>query len=244
MDTGFFDLHCHMLCGIDDGAKSRKDMFSMLDMAYEDGIRAICLTPHFCPYLQFEATSSLDAELEALRGYAAEHYPDLNLYAGNELGYYDGCLSALASGSCRTLEGSRYVLTDFPAETEFSRIEDAMYRLRRSGYVPILAHTERYSCLAKHMDWVEDFVADGGVVQINASSLSGDWGHRAKVLWKQLLSRGLVHVISTDAHNLTSRPPKMSVCMDYLNKHFHREIVFRLTWENANRIVHNQPVIG
>ena len=47
----FFDLHSHMLCGVDDGAKTVEEMFSMLEMAYEDGIRAICLTPHYSPYL-------------------------------------------------------------------------------------------------------------------------------------------------------------------------------------------------
>ena len=46
----FFDLHTHLLCGVDDGARSPEEMYAMLDMAYEDGTRAMCLTPHFSPY--------------------------------------------------------------------------------------------------------------------------------------------------------------------------------------------------
>ena len=49
--ASYFDLHSHLLFGVDDGAKTKEEMFAMLDMAYADGTRAICLTPHFSPYL-------------------------------------------------------------------------------------------------------------------------------------------------------------------------------------------------
>lgn len=46
MDKGFVDIHCHSLAGVDDGAQSIEEMYKMLDIAYEDGIRTICFTPH------------------------------------------------------------------------------------------------------------------------------------------------------------------------------------------------------
>ena len=92
--ASYFDLHSHLLFGVDDGAKTKEEMFAMLDMAYADGTRAICLTPHFSPYLFGDTYESSQAVFEVLREYAEKTYPDLKLFLGHELGYYDGCIEA------------------------------------------------------------------------------------------------------------------------------------------------------
>lgn len=238
----FFDLHSHMLCGVDDGAKNQEDMFSMLEMAYTDGIRAICLTPHYSPYLFGDTFDASERAFAVLQDYVQQKHPDMYLYIGHELGYYNGCASALASGACRTVAGSRYVLVDFPETVDFYELSHAMDQLRSMGYSPILAHTERYRCLFTKLPWIRNFVADGGVVQVNAASATGEWGTRAKAQWKKLVKNGLVHVVSTDAHNLTTRPPKMSVCMDILKKYCDEQTVRNLVWNNACRVVQDQSL--
>ena len=236
----FFDLHSHMLCGVDDGPETPEEMYAMLETAYEDGIRALCLTPHYSPYLFGETLESSKESFALLQAYVAEKHPDMKLFLGHELGYHHSCPEALADGRCRTLARGRYLLVDFPETVEFYEIQKAMDQLQGIGYFPVLAHTERYRCLAKHLDWVEDFVDRGGVVQVNASSVVGSWGGLAKKQWKKLFKMGLIHVISTDAHNLTSRPPKMSVCMDFLAKHCSAAGIRELTWDNACRIINNE----
>lgn len=238
----FFDLHSHMLCGVDDGAKSPEEMFSMLEMAYEDGIRAICLTPHYSPYL-FGDTSKKSAEsFEILRKYVSEKHPDMRIFLGHELGYHHSGLEALNEGTCRSVAGSRYVLVDFPESVEFFEIQAAMDSLQRAGYFPILAHTERYRCLFNHFGWIEEFVDNGGIVQVNASSVNGDWGRGAAKQWKKLVKKGVAHIISSDAHNLTTRPPKMSVCMPFLQKHCDVRTIRALTWDNACRVVRDEMI--
>lgn len=236
----FFDLHSHMLAGVDDGAKTPEEMYAMLEAAYEDGTRALCLTPHYSPYLFGETYEKSKSAFALLSAYVAQKHPDMRLFLGHELGYHHGSLEALEDGRCRTLAGGRYLLVDFPESVDFFEIQGAMDRLQGSGYLPVLAHTERYRCLAKHLDWVEEFVNRGGVVQVNASSVAGAWGKHAQKQWKKLFKRGLIHVISTDAHNLTSRPPQMSVCMDFLAKHCSAAGIRELTWDNACRIVNNE----
>lgn len=238
----YFDLHCHLLCGVDDGASSENEMYAMLDMAYADGTRAVCLTPHFSPYLFGDTSESSQAAFEVLRAYAERTYPDLSLFLGHELGYYDGCIGALDRGECRTVAGSRYVLVDFPEDVEFFQIDSAIRRLRGAGYRPILAHTERYRCLAGHMAWVADFHGRGGVVQINAADAVGGWGRAAKSLWKKLVKERLVDIVSSDGHNLTSRQPKLSVCMELLSRYCDAETVRALTWGNAWRVVRDEPL--
>ncbi len=237
----FFDLHTHMLCGVDDGAKTPEDMFAMLEMAYADGTRAICLTPHYSPYLFGDTYAASEKSFAMLSEYAAAHHPDMYLYLGHELGYHASCLQALNEGLCRTLGGSRYLLVDFPETVDFFEIQSAMGQLQRMGYHPILAHTERYRCLFRRLGWVRDFVAEGGIVQINASSVEGDWGRGAQKQWKKLVKEELAHIISSDGHNLTSRQPKMSVCLPYLQKHCDARTIRALTWDNACRVLRDEP---
>lgn len=238
----FFDLHCHMLCGVDDGATSPEEMIAMLEAAYADGTRAICLTPHYSPYLFGDTREASQNAFEMLQRYVAQKHPDMRLFLGHELGYHGSCLDALNEGVCRCLADTRYVLVDFPESVDFFEIKNAMDHLQRSGYVTILAHTERYRSLTGHTKWIEEYVESGGLVQLNASSVSGAWGKTAKKQWIKLIRRGLVHVIASDGHNLTTRPPLMSVCMEHLRKHCSEGTVRRLIWDNPWRIVRDELI--
>lgn len=240
--TPFFDLHTHLLCGVDDGAKSQEEMFRMLDMAYEDGTRAICLTPHFSPYLFGDTSAGSLEAFGVLKEYTDRKYPDMKLFLGHELGYYDGCPDALNSGTCRTLAGSRYLLVDFPEDIDFFEMRSAIGRLQSIGYRPVLAHAERYPCLVHNLGWLEAFRENGGLVQINASSAIGAWGRIAKAQWKQLVRRHLVHIVSSDGHNLTTRQPKMSVCIPILRKYCNENTIRQLVWENAWCVVRDEPL--
>ncbi len=236
----FFDMHSHMLCKVDDGAKDRDMMFAMLEAAYANGTRALCLTPHYSPYLYGDTSAASAAAFALLQRYTADHHPDMRLFLGHELGYHGSCLAALESGACRSIAGSRYVLVDFPAEVDFFELQNAMGRLRSAGIHTILAHAERYRCLFRHMDWIRNYVDDGGLTQLNASSVAGAWGTVAKMQWKRILKADLAHIISTDAHNLTTRPPDMTVCMPYLQRHCNSGQICDLTWNNAWRVVQNK----
>ncbi len=235
----FFDIHSHILCGVDDGARTEEDMHRMLRAAYEDGIRAICLTPHYSPYLFGDTSASSERAFERLKVYAEEVFPDMQLYLGHELGYHDSCIQPLNDGRCRTMGGSRYLLVDFPAGVGFFELRNAMERLLRMGYRPILAHAERYRTLAHRFGWVEDFIDAGGLIQLNATSAVGAFGNFSKKQWVKFVKRGLVHTIGSDAHNLTDRPPKMSVCIPILEKYCTPEQIYALTWKNAERILQN-----
>ena len=235
----FFDLHSHLLYGVDDGADSKETMFSMLDEAYADGVRALCLTPHYSPYHYGDTLERSEGSFEILREYARDRYPDLQLFLGHELGYYHGCDEALRTGRCRMLASSRYVLVDFPAQVDFFELSGAMQRLRSMGYLTVLAHAERYRCLSHNFDWIREYVRSGGLIQINASGICERWGSKTRTLWIRLVKEELAHFVSSDGHNLSSRRPRVSVCMEYLQKHCPAEYVRALTWDNAWHIVKN-----
>ena len=239
----FFDMHTHFLCGVDDGAKDESESHALLRMAYEDGTRAICLTPHFTPYLFGDTSAASERAFERLRDYAAEEFPDLELYLGHELGYYDTCLSALGDGRCRTLAGSSYLLVDFPAGVSFLVLRQGLTRLLQMGYTPVLAHAERYRALKHRLKWLAEFVICGGYVQLNASSATGEYGKFEQKQFKKIVQADLAHVISSDGHNTETRKPLMSVCLPVLEElQLDPEKIHRLTWANAYAMVHNERI--
>lgn len=238
----FFDLHSHMLCGVDDGAPDREEMIAMLETAYADGVRAVCLTPHFSPYHFGDTAESSEQAFAELSAYAENAHPDMKLFLGHELGFYHGCEEALSSGRCRTLAGSRYLLVDFPRDVDFFEIQHALDRLSRSGYRPVLAHAECYFALHRKLSWLEEFAEGGGIIQLDADSACGANGTAVRKQFIRLIKRRLAHVVSSDAHNMTTRPPLISRCMPILNKYCDEEYIAFLVWQNAYDIVQDLPI--
>ena len=238
----YFDIHMHLLYGVDDGPSTREDMLDMLDLAYADGTRAICVTPHHAPSIFGVHSQEETRVFSELCSYAKERYPDLYLYRGQELGYYGGCLEALAAGQCQTLNGGRYVLVDFPEVASFLQIRSGVMALQRAGYLPVLAHVERYRALAGQMDWLHEFARMGGILQVNAGSAAGTGGLFAKHQWKRLMHEHLVHAIASDGHNCTTRRPSIGAYWKILKKYCTDEELYRLTWDNPCRIVGDLPI--
>lgn len=204
----FADIHNHCLASVDDGATSEEMMYQMLDAAYADGTRLLCLTPHFYPGIFGDNREATLENFIKLRDYANQHYPQLQLYLGNELRYSPNCDAWLKDGLCRTLNETNAVLVDFPADASQNLITRGLEQLLSRGYLPVLAHAERYSSLSA--DAIRDFRRNGIRIQINAGSLTGSWGWSTKLRARRLLRKRLVCMVSSDAHDLTYRTPLLS----------------------------------
>ncbi|MBQ9080745.1 MAG: hypothetical protein IJY27_06710 [Clostridia bacterium] len=234
----YTDIHCHMLGGVDDGARDTAQMLEMLDAAYESGTRAICLTPHFNPAYFGDTSAVSESVFAQLHEYASERYADMRLYLGNELFYYDGCVNALVSGACRTLNGTRYVLVDFNFDTPFLRIRAALRDLLSSGYIPVFAHVERYECIKPPFRELMELREMGIKIQINSTSLCGGWGRGIQKKTVKLLKKYIPDVLASDAHSTGTRHPRLDEC---------ESIVSELCGNDyADAIMHTEPskIIG
>ena len=206
------DAHIHALYGVDDGAKTREEMYSIIDASYEQGVRVVCVTPHFYPSLFGDNAEKTERVFRELREYAEEKYEDLVLCLGNELHYQQGFCEWVESGKCKTLNGTDYVLLDYRESESLQTIQEGLLRLLNSGYKPILAHVERYGKLFGRMKELRRLKRDGVLLQLDAGSVLGDFGLAVKWQSMRLLSGGYADFISSDAHNLTSRRTKMLEC--------------------------------
>ena len=214
----FTDIHIHALWGVDDGAKDRSQTLKMLDAAYADGTRCICLTPHCHPGYFGNNGQKITEHFEELKAVAAERYPGLELYLGNELRYSRDCVSWLEDGICRCLGDTGYVLVDFHEDERAAVIVHGLSRLLNAGYTPVLAHAERYAKLSMDLKELRSCRSDGVLIQIDSQSLFGQFGFRAKWIAKGLLRGRMVDFVGSDAHDCRSRVPGLSQAYHYISK--------------------------
>ena len=138
------DIHTHILYGVDDGAKDINDSMGLLDEEREQGVDQVILTPHYGPKFGHPDTEVLREKFEAIREKAYKYYPEIQLYLGSELYYQQGTVSDLKQGKALTMNGTRYVLVEFATSDAYSHIYRAVQDFVYAGYIPILAHVERY----------------------------------------------------------------------------------------------------
>lgn len=242
------DLHCHMLYGVDDGAESVEETFKMLDIAYSDGIRTICFTPHFKAH-HFNNGSDVDLYNEKIRiafkaasDYAAEHYSDMRLFLGNEIMHHHDIYASLNLKNCSYLGNSSYLLVEFVPSAPFFEIQSALSNLLRKGVRPVLAHVERYEELAKDASRVKELRDMGALIQVNASSVTRlKFGKSARFI-KTLFKKSLVDIIATDAHSSTKHRPVMSEAVKIIGKKYGEKTAKSVSDTTPNMILENKRI--
>ena len=235
----FIDIHCHCLPQVDDGAKSIEETLAMMKIAYEEGIRTIIATPHFKGRDRGLAPEKLEEVVEFVNALLVRENIGIKIYRGNELFYNSEVSEILREGRLSTLADSSYVLVEFYPNEDFRTIKAGLYDILSSGYVPVLAHVERYKNINKIQE-VEELLELGVYIQVNASSILGDMGRSAKSFVKKLLKKRYVHFVASDAHSPRSRAPRLITCASYLEKKYGSEYVEELFYYNPMMIIENE----
>lgn len=227
------DIHSHFLPGIDDGAADMEEALAMLLIAEEEGITHMIATPHYKENRTQTDPEQIKDLLEKVRQAAAEKGISVELLAGNEVYYFSDIEEVAEAGKLLTLDESNRMLVEFNPFADFKRIRNALDTVRGLGFHPIIAHVERYECMLKKPDNVNELYDMGVEIQINAASVTGEAGFKAKMFVHKLLKNRLVHYIGTDAHESKKRAPKMKKCAAVLRKKYGEEYANELLYENA-----------
>ena len=210
------DLHCHILPGIDDGAKTVEESVALLRQELEQGVQQFVFTPHFNPEcIDVEAFKKKRAEaFELLQKAVQEKGLSIQMKLGAEV-QFSSMLSELDLTPL-LIEKTPYLLIELSPSFYPPWIKDVFYQLQLQGIVPILAHVERYGYLMHNPRELFDLVSEGVIIQINASSIVRKC-KRQKML-KKFLQLNLVHIISTDTHSIDKRPPLMEPAFQQIEK--------------------------
>ncbi len=234
------DVHSHYLYGLDDGAKSPEMTLNMFRMAYADGVRGIICTPHFNPKYWHKDVDDIKKRFAEVKKLLGElDIPDLKLWLGSEVFYHKiGMHEMFEEGHVPTMAGGRYVLIEFHYDAEFSQIRDAVNDIIAQGFIPIIAHIERFDALRKDISNVYTLKDMGAMLQVNAGTVLGKKGFRAKHFTFKLLKDETVDIIATDAHrDEGGRAPNLGAAYEYLSKKCTAAYVRKLFRENPEMII-------
>lgn len=236
-EKGLFDIHCHIVPSVDDGASSADDAYKMLQMEYRQGVRNIIATPHFRNQMFETPRHTINQQFWLLRELAHKVSPDLRVYLGCEFHSNMEMVEMLRSGEIHTMAGSRYVLTEFSGSSKGSYIRDRLYSLISHGYKPIVAHIERYECLRKDIKLVEELTDMGAYMQVNADSILGKEGFGIKRYCKKLLKQDLISFVGSDCHGIKERVSHIGDTYAYIAKKEGEEYADQLFINNPQKIL-------
>lgn len=232
---GYIDIHSHILPYLDDGAKNMDVSLKMLRIAWQEGITHIIATPHYKAGRYPADAERLRNSLVKVQQAAKEQGIPIFLYAGNEVYYRSELENKFRSGKLCTINQTEYVLIEFSPFDSFVYIRNAVEDILGMGYVPIIAHVERYQCMCKDKTCVTEIKAMGCEIQVNAGSIVGEAGWRIRRFTHKLLKEGLVDYIGTDAHNTDGRKPAIKKCAAYLYKTCKRSYADAILFTNAEK---------
>lgn len=235
----FIDIHTHILPNVDDGSKDIEQTKRMLQMAFEQNTLTIIATPHFAIGAENAALDYLEFKLEQVRREALKIHEDFRLYLGHELYYSDGILEALKTGEALTLAGTRYVLVEFSPGKDYKSIYQAISTLLHGGYIPVIAHVERYICLKKREDLILELIELGAYIQMNCNSILGSRFSSHGAMCKKLLKHGLVHFMGSDCHSDGARSPQLLTASEKMYKICDPGYVRQLLRDNPQKLLEN-----
>ena len=205
-----YDIHCHILPDFDDGAVDLETALQMARIAVDDGITHLACTPHIYPGLFEYDTSSITSAIDSFRKELENAAIPLILGIGADIQMVSEMVPRLTRGTMPTINHSRYLLFEPPHHIYPASFLESLHNVITNGYVPIITHPERLSWAEEHYD---EFVAafhSGAWLQLTAGSLTGEFGARVQQLAEKMLGDGIVHLLASDGHNLTSRAPVLS----------------------------------
>jgi len=234
--AGLYDMHCHILPEVDDGSRSMEESLKILEMEYNDGVTHILLTPHF-RYDMFETPlEKIREQYAALTAKVGERWPDMDLRLGCELHRSLDMAECLQEGKRLTLNGSRYVLLEFSGRDPRSMIFDRTRDLLNAGYIPILAHVERYPPLHDNPGLLAELKDMGAYLQVNVDTISGKDGIRQKWFARKLMKKDLIDFVGSDAHRSDTRIPGIKKAWDCTLKTMGQEYAHRLFIDHPSRL--------
>jgi protein-tyrosine phosphatase len=233
------DLHCHILSGMDDGAKSVEESLAMAEMAIADGITHVVATPHSSNEYHFDFAAVQQAAAELQRA------------VGDRLKVATGCDFHLSSENLAALKRNAapfcihqkdYLLVEFNDFSIPAAMDNTIYEIQLSRLRPIITHPERNPIIRSQPKKLEKWIRTGAYGQVTGGSLTGSFGPVARQVALTWIERGLVHFVASDAHNLTSRPHQLRAAYEAVCAKFGEEKADALFVQNPQAAFDGQPL--
>lgn len=220
------DIHAHFLPNMDDGCDSVEESVQVLQESAKQGILGIFATPHYYPVESVETFLQRRGDCyEKLQQAVANTAPQIpQIRLGAEVAYHPG-LGQEENLHSLCLGNSRYLLLEMPFSHWGSDVIRTVRNISVSGIVPVIAHVERYLKLQNNAV-IEQLLEQEVLVQMNADSLLR-FGSAS--IGRRLLQNGVVHLLGSDCHNMTTRCPNLGSAIAALEKRGMSDVIGQLS---------------
>ncbi|MCH5167223.1 MAG: hypothetical protein J1F35_04945 [Erysipelotrichales bacterium] len=236
------DLHSHFLPGVDDGAKDIETTRRMLKKAHDNGVTDIMFTPHYMLDSRYVSPRANNEKIFSEVKKIADEY-GINVFLGNEVYCNDQIVDLLKRKEIKTLNDSKYILIEIPLYQKINNAKSIFLEVKSAGLIPILAHPERYASYYDDLDFFLELRSMGVLMQINASSLVGDYGKHAKKMAVKLLKANLISFVGSDMHSdKESKYDYLPKIEKKLKKIVGEHDFIELTVNNFARVVNNVEI--
>ncbi len=231
---GLVDLHCHLLPGIDDGARSLEDTLEMARALVDLGFSTVAPSPHARP--EYAPAEVVEQRLSEVRAALEREGVALTLGRNAENVLDDTFLRGLGTPAARMLGTGPYVLVELPYTTPVPMLPDILFRIRTKGVVPVIAHPER--CLEfERKGRAAEAVRTGALLQLDVGALTGRYGGTAKKLARAFLEEGLYTLGATDLHAPVGAREWIGRALEELRSRVGEQAFGRLLRDNPARLL-------
>jgi len=183
------------------------------------GVSRAVATPHRGRLVRYSSLQEVKEKFRELKGALEEEGIPLEIYPGFEVFLNMETLGEMeALGRELSLAGGRYFLVEFPFHFIYPNWEYLLLKIKEMGFRPIVAHPERYAYILSNPSILERMVSLGALAQVNAESLAGTYGGEVRFFSRECFRRGLCHIMASDAHGVSGRPPLVHRALEELEE--------------------------
>lgn len=241
---GIVDFHSHLVPAVDDGSETVEMSLEAIDRLGDQGVTTILTTPHLdasvtlVPSEFEERMDELDQGWEAIRAAVSTVYPSLDFRRGTEI-MIDVPVPDLSDPRIR-LDGGRYLLMEWPRLHVPPGSAPVVSRIVEAGYVPIIAHPERYMGVDEGLAVVQEWKSAGALLQVNNGSLLGRYGGQVRTTAMRLIRRGWVDFLSSDFHPHPGQEPLVADVREFFLELDAEEQWYTLAVTNPMRMLQGE----
>lgn len=238
------DIHCHILPGVDDGARSLEDSIEMAREASAQGIHTIVATPHHRNN-QFENfRADILTRVDELNRVLQEEKIPVDILPGQETRIYGDLIEDLTAKEILPVNiDSSCILVELPTSTVPKYTNKLLYDLQVEGYTPVIVHPERNSELLQKPDILYELVKSGVLTQVTAASLVGKFGKKIRNFSHEIVQSNLTHFIASDAHNVRNRGFMMRDALQEIEDTYGIDLIYGYQ-ENADLMIAGEAIVG
>jgi protein-tyrosine phosphatase len=251
------DLHAHILPGVDDGPLTLTESVEMCRRGHQDGIQTIVATPHILEGVYANDRPTILTKVQELNeavkrfGLQSSKFgvknhnstirnpqSEFKVLPGADVHFSSDMVRLCKNEGIVTVNDKGcYVMVEFDFQGIPYRAEDVLFQLMAEGITPIITHPERNLEIGKRPQRYAEMIRMGCLGQVTAMSLTGGFGPGVRQIAENLLKNRLIHIIASDTHSITRRPPILSMAVRIAEKIVGKEEARRMVTDYPQAVI-------